>query len=88
MMDIYSSCVGQGKIVFIRYNPDKFSVDGKVIKMDSATRRDKLIECIKAYKPKTDFEILYLNYDTIGSLPAICTEPDFPGEIVHCVHTF
>ena len=56
------------KLLFIRYNPDSFSVDGCKRKISVALRECKLLEIIQDYEPKQDVAILYLFYDTVDGL--------------------
>ena len=53
-------------IIFIRYNPDSFRVDGKIIKVPDQKRHDILVRWIKkciSEPPKEGIWIKYLFYD-------------------------
>ena len=66
MYNIFQS-FGDGRpLVFIRYNPDSFCVDGKLVKVSDKKRHECLLLWVKHYiKSKPDFklEVKYLFYD-------------------------
>ena len=69
MMNAISAIRLQGikePIVFIRFNPDGFKIDGITKKTYKKWRFNKLKKILDTYKPSNDFEILYMYYDTIG----------------------
>jgi hypothetical protein len=77
MMDIYSSLIGQGKIVFIRYNPDAFKVDGKKYKIKTLEKHSKLLQIMNEYEPDLDLEIVYLFYDMNADKANIIFDADY-----------
>jgi hypothetical protein len=71
MMDIVTSIRtgSDSKILFVRYNPDSFSIDGKKQKVSREERETKLLELIQKYSPHIDLSIHYLFYDLEDNLP-------------------
>ena len=65
MYNIFQS-FGGPNVVFIRYNPDSFRVDSKVVKISDKKRHECLVLWIKHYiknKPEFQLEVKYLFYD-------------------------
>ena len=54
------------KIVFIRFNPHQYKVNGKIKKTSVEERFNKLKEVLDTYEPTNACEILYMYYDTVG----------------------
>jgi Zinc finger, C2H2 type len=53
-------------IVFVRYNPHGFTIDGKKVKVKRKERLDKLLETMKSISPVgPPFEVKYLFYDSV-----------------------
>jgi len=79
MMDIVGSIRtnDESKILFIRYNPDCFSVDEQKQKVPVAERESTLLELISDYKPELDVAIQYLYYDSAENLPTFFYEYAF-----------
>jgi len=84
MSNICSALVGQGKIVFLRYNPDGFTVDGERTTRAKSTRHEKLIDTILHYTPSMDLEIVYQNYSMSNGKPSVYYETGYGlREYVH-----
>lgn len=49
-------------IVWIRYNPDSFSVDSQKQLVHSSQRQKQLVKILKEYNPTQDMEIVYMYY--------------------------
>ena len=79
MMDIVGSIRtnDESRILFIRYNPDSFSVDDKKQKVPVADREAQLLELLQDYEPELDVAIKYLFYDTHEDLPTFFYEYAF-----------
>tara|TARA_Y100000591_G_scaffold273055_1_gene248831 strand:+ start:211 stop:747 length:537 start_codon:yes stop_codon:yes gene_type:complete len=79
MMDVVTSIrtESDSKILFIRYNPDPFSIDGKKQKVSREERETKLLELIQMYNPHIDVAIQYLFYDLEDNLPTFYYNFDF-----------
>lgn len=68
------------KIVFIRYNPNIYYVNGKKIHKPKKTRELELIDFITKYKPTQDIEIKYMFYDSLvvpEVIPLIVNESEY-----------
>ena len=75
MADVYESLTVEGNtlpILFVRYNPDAFKVEGETVKVPSKMRQARLIETLKNWQFKQPFAVLYMYYDTTPEgVPAI-----------------
>ena len=75
-------------LVFIRYNPDKFSINGETVDISSEERHEKIISYIKNMKldpeQRGELQILYAYYDSVSNLdkPLICYEEEFPEHLL------
>ena len=93
MNDIVTAirCSGNSlPILFIRYNPDAFKVNGITERVPKIKRESKLIKFIKEYKPsKSELEIKYMYYNTIKiddyKIPEITQDLEYNEEMVKCV---
>jgi hypothetical protein len=66
MKNIYTAYGGEMPIVFIRYNPDKFKVDGKVVNIPNEKKEKMLLLWVKKAIneiPTGMISIIYLYYD-------------------------
>ena len=73
-------------IVWVRYNPDAFRINGVLQKLPRKERIAILVNVIRSYVPSSDMEILYLFYDTSGEgIPLICVDPDYDHALKPCV---
>jgi hypothetical protein len=68
-------------ILFARYNPDAFRVDGVLQKVPTKVRIKRLLEFLRSYKPTKPLEIAYLFYDTIDGNPAIFQDPEYDANM-------
>lgn len=84
MLDIQSALLSSGytgRCVFVRYNPDDFSIDKKKMKVCRERRLRELIMFINTYTPSKLLEIHYLFYDILNSCIKIKGDSDFPGNL-------
>jgi hypothetical protein len=91
MSDIRTSYTIEGcelPILFIRYNPHEFEVDGNVIKISRKHREGALISCIKRLTntklPLLTIQYMYYNVDSSNELHIWC-DPEYPQSIKHLV---
>jgi len=85
MMDVVSSIRMTGDeqpLVWIRYNPDSYTVNGERPKrFKNGGRAGRLIELLHTYKPKAPVEIVYMFYDVVEEngkmIPAIFQDKDY-----------
>lgn len=68
-------------IVFIRYNPHAFKVDGQTRRRPTVLRLARLVETVKEFTNTActdeDVKIMYMYYDTNGDAPAVFADPDY-----------
>ena len=87
MMDIQSalqmSDQVDGPVVWVRYNPDGYSVDNEKMKISSEDRQALLKQLLDNYVPANPVEIIYMFYDAETNTvtqtlePAIFADPDY-----------
>lgn len=71
-------------IIFIRYNPHAFKVDGKTKRTQMAERHKKLMDLmdiIKTMEPSRDVQVYYMFYDTDEGIPVVLSDPDYYDEV-------
>jgi hypothetical protein len=51
-------------LVFIRFNPDEYAVDDKIVNTPLQFRVAKLVEVMHTFEPSRPEEIIYMYYDT------------------------
>ena len=88
MMDVVAAlrCSGDTrKILWVRFNPDAFSVDGARKRVSRKDKMARLVEFLRNYKPTQPVEIAYLFYDTTNGKPEIFNDTDFPSEVKEMV---
>ena len=74
-MDSYSAIAGKfDQVLFIRYNPDTFAIDGTRQRLDRKTRESNLVDTILNFKQRFPFEVVYLNYTTYDGKPPFFIE--------------
>jgi hypothetical protein len=82
-------------LVFLRYNPHAFRVDGKLGRIPKVNREKKLVEYLKNMsldsKAAGELKILYAFYDksSLGNKPLICGDVEFPTSLVeacNCIY--
>lgn len=64
-------------IVFIRYNPDNFTVNDVKIKLTSEQRLEQVYDFIKNFKPTQTLSIKYFFYDTFDDELDILGDPEY-----------
>ena len=77
-------------IVFLRFNPDAFRVNGARCKVPSSKRHARLVECIRGYQapraptlpplPPMSVQYLYYSADAAG-LPLIFGEEEYDAAL-------
>jgi hypothetical protein len=75
-------------ILFIRYNPMGYKVDGKPIKKDKNIREEKLLENINQWNFNNDsrpLSILYMYYDVDEGVPLVTLDNDYHEQMRQCV---
>ena len=68
MTDVYASLLVGGNerpVVWVRYNPDSFRIDGISKKITTKARLETLSQCIQTYVPRGPFEIAYMFYSSL-----------------------
>jgi hypothetical protein len=75
------------KFLFVRYNPDKYKIDGIKTETSKEIMQEKLVNVINNYEPKSNLEIIYLYYDAISEneKPLICKSDEYHSEMEKCV---
>ena len=79
-------CLGGNSIpvVFIRYNPHAFKVDGITKRTTIGERHKKLTELlnhIKTMEPVKEVQVYYMFYDTEKGVPTVMADPDYYDEV-------
>jgi len=79
-------CLGGNSvpIIFIRYNPHAFKVDGKTKRTQMAERHKKLaqlLDHIINMEPVNDVQVYYMFYDTDEGIPKVLSDPDYYDEV-------
>ena len=64
----------QEPVIFLRFNPDAYNINGKLERTSKKSRFAKLKSVIETYEPSQDFEIVYMYYDTIDT--ELCIQKD------------
>ena len=76
------------KILFLRYNPDKFKIDDDIFcKISQKDREKTLIYIISNYEPDKKMEILYLYYDhrSDGNYPEVYYQKEYNNYLKKCI---
>jgi len=88
MMDAYACFQDkEQKYVWIRYNPNAYSLDEERITHKRQEKHELILNLLKSYKPSKPMEIVYVDYsaywnDTTEMYePAIFTDPDYPDAL-------
>jgi len=79
-------CLGGNSmpVVFIRYNPHAFKVDGTTKRTTIGERHKKLTEIlnhIKTMEPVKEVQVYYMFYDTEEGVPTVMADPDYYDEV-------
>ena len=69
-----------GKLRFIRFNPDAYSLDGEKQKTLQRERQAALLKVLNI-PPEQQFSVSYLSYDRTGLLPDVCLDPEYPSTL-------
>jgi len=82
MNNVVTSWILEGNstpVVWIRYNPHAYRIDGVLAKMPTKERHRKLVEFINqiSFEGEPDVRIYYLFYDIDGGIPVVLSDPDF-----------
>ena len=82
MNNVVTSWILEGNstpVVWIRYNPHAYRIDGVLAKMPTKERHRKLVEFINqiSFEGEPDVRIYYLFYDIDGGIPIVLSDPDF-----------
>lgn len=85
MSDVYSSLMLEGNnlpVVFIRYNPHAYKINGKTERTIKSERHKKLIESINYASMLTNNAIIYLFYNLDeNNKPCILSDPLYDDSI-------
>ena len=89
MIDAKASLMQEGNdlpVVFIRYNPDAFTIDDTKPKINKSDRIRQLVRLIKEIEssPKDQrlpLSIYYLYYNLINEQPSIFYDKDYPNDL-------
>lgn len=90
MMDVVAAirCTNESRpIVWIRYNPDRFSVDGIKVKRKRGERMERLLQLLRSHVPTRPLSIFYLFYDLVNGAPAIFEDPTYDSNLKPLVET-
>jgi hypothetical protein len=74
-------------LVFIRYNPHAFRVDGNLVKISKHEREKKLVDFLQTMSVKPseagELQVRYAFYDksSLSKRPLICDDEDFPASL-------
>ena len=85
-----SNPLEQMPLVFIRYNPHAFRIDGILQKIPKTERESRLINYLRQIRltrrDARSLQIRYMYYDTLSKLsrPLICTDNNFPTTLYDC----
>lgn len=92
MMDIKCALIQDGNdmpLVFIRFNPDKFTINDKRVYIPKKDRLKKCADLIKTISINKDtlmtLNIYYMYYNVTDNNLNILSDPDFPEEMKPCV---
>lgn len=67
-------------VVFVRYNPHSFKVDGtskRTARIERHTKICELLDSIKIIEPANQIQVFYMFYDTISERPVVMTDPEY-----------
>jgi len=93
MMDAHRSLILGGNsfpIMFLRYNPHAFCVDGVPRRVLLRDREAALLNCIQNAHFDQSFSVAYMFYDVLDGAPAIFSDPAYDTAVkslvIDCVH--
>ena len=79
-MDVHRTLTLEGNtlpIVWFRYNPHEYKINGKVQRTLQKDRERKVLETISNWQFTRPVEIVYMYYDEADGKPAIFADPDY-----------
>jgi hypothetical protein len=88
MTRIYESLILEGNtlpIVFIRFNPDPYSVDDTAQSTSIRVRHRLLLEFINNFTTINPLSINYMFYNECDGIPVIIEDPDYPEKLKCCI---
>jgi len=80
MADVSRTLTMEGNtfpVVFLRYNPHQYEVDGLKVKKPLGQRERELATCIESMQFTQPFLVRYMFYDTVDSKPRIFADADY-----------
>lgn len=75
----------KGALVWIRFNPDAYKIDGEKGLVKIKERKEKLLDLLENYIPKGEDEIIYMYYDVRDGRPEISYSPDYDKNLHECI---
>jgi hypothetical protein len=75
----------EANLLWIRFNPDAYTVDGVTQRTRIVDRHAALLRTIETHVPGQGMEVVYMYYDMAGGVPCVLSEPDYPAEFKTCV---
>lgn len=88
MMDVYRSLIIDGNsfpILFIRYNPNAYQIEGKKSKLTKVSKEAQLIKTLKNVDLEKSFGIMYMFYNTEEEIPCVFNHPDYNRVLHSCL---
>jgi hypothetical protein len=80
MMDS-TACMRLGgethKLLWLRFNPDAYQVDGSTVKTLKIDRYKQLEHVIRTHVPEKDMEVMYLYYSTQDGFPCVISDIEY-----------
>ena len=64
-------------IMFIRYNPNAYRVNGKAVRMTREEREKRLVDYLRSVSFVQPFAVTYMYYDVLDGLPAVFDDPSY-----------
>ena len=66
-------------LLWVRFNPDAYSVDGERVRTPWVDRAAALATLLRTFEPRESgaMEIVYMYYDTVAGMPAICSAAEY-----------
>jgi hypothetical protein len=76
-----TACIRLGgetrKLLWLRFNPDAYKVDGSTVKTFKKDRYKVLEDVIRTHIPQKDMEVMYLYYSTQDGVPCVMNDVDY-----------
>jgi C2H2 type zinc finger protein len=64
-------------IMFIRYNPNAYRVDGKAVRLTKEEREKRLVDYLRSVSFSQPFAVTYMYYDVLEGVPAVIDDPSY-----------